>query len=779
MRRRLDVAGRKDILGRVMISQLDNLANTVQIRRDMRVRNELIADRSLNDIDVDEELRALTSRQRYLEVTLPALDLEDTVAVNAAAQLVDQRQELLQASNDSVKVLLRSLVENNETSNNLISVTDNFHQFLVGNLMWVRNFGYINPKTFFLQVKALVSPADWAAVPSNLLRGYQRHAWSAALLFIWVLLLVLRRPLKALYEERLHQPALLNARTLGNIILGLALSLIIVALWPLMLFIAGSFLDAAQPSSNFLEALGAALNFSGSTLFVLLVARLLLSPMGVGRRLLKWDTRMLNNLRRELEWAGPVTIVALFLNVFATNLDVVTSGGPLGALTTATVSVTIMIFALRLQWQDIFAGDRALRLSLRFTAFLAAVVVIMQLLGLLFAAEIYLGALCLSILMLLVIKTLTDVMKRALLILRARLERKAKEEIRALGEGEEDAGDMENQVDMVYLSEAHSKLLNLVRMIALGVVLWLIWSPTLPAFNLLESVPLWQVSGATDTGEVLRTITLFDLALSVIIIVATALIAKHLPSLVQLFLLEWVDISAGARYASGILMQYVVVAMGGSLFLTTVGWEWGNLQWLVAALGVGIGFGLQEIVANFVSGIIILFEQPIRVGDIISAGGAEGTVKKISARATVIQTFEGKEHLIPNKELITGHVINWSLTENAIRVVIPIGIAYGSDVRRALELLVETARETELVLDEPAPRATFEDFGDNALMLWLRCYVAEDRPGAWTELRTRINDKFNDEGIVIAFPQRDLHLDFSEALKVEIAGPQGGAAPAA
>jgi potassium efflux system protein len=266
----------------------------------------------------------------------------------------------------------------------------------------------------------------------------------------------------------------------------------------------------------------------------------------------------------------------------------------------------------------------------------------------------------------------------------------------------------------------------------------------------------------------LRAITLFDVTLSVFIVIITVLIAKHLPSLVQVFMLEWFNVSAGSRYASGILMQYVVIAVGASLFLGAVGWEWGKVQWLVAALGVGIGFGLQEIVANFISGIIILFERPIRVGDIISAGGAEGVVKQINPRATIIETFDMKEHLIPNKELITGQVVNWSLSSNAIRVIVPVGIAYGSDVRRALALLLEAAQEVPLVLAEPAARATFEDFGDNALILWLRCYVAEDRIGAWTELRTHINDKFNEAGIVISFPQRDVHLDMVEPLRIEI-----------
>ena len=104
-----------------------------------------------------------------------------------------------------------------------------------------------------------------------------------------------------------------------------------------------------------------------------------------------------------------------------------------------------------------------------------------------------------------------------------------------------------------------------------------------------------------------------DLVLGVVILIITGLIAKHLPAIVQLFLMEWVNISAGARYASSILMQYIVVAVGGSMFLSTVGWAWSNLQWLVAALGVGIGFGLQEIVANFISGLIMLFERPVQV----------------------------------------------------------------------------------------------------------------------------------------------------------------------
>lgn len=769
MKRRLQVAGRKEILGRVMMTRLESLPNTDLIKRSINTRNELIAQSSLGYIDTDEELRAINSREKYIAERLPSIGAVDEDQSSAIEQLIDQRQQLLNSNYKNLEALLVALLDNNERADKLKKVSGSFHKFLVGNLMWVRNFSYLDLPTLFKQTTTAFSPGDWLKLPADLLEGYRLHNWSAAILLLLAIAWIVQRPVRSLYQDRLREPALLNTRTLMNLVLCLFLSLVIVLPWPLLLFVVAYFLHAVLPGTDFLEALAPAIDVAASSLYVLLLTRLLLSPRGVGRRLLKWDARMLDVLRRELEWAGPASILFMTLDVFALHVDVVANGGPLGAMGTLGVTLTILIFTSRLLRRDLFNSNRTLKTGLRVAVALAVTVIGLLVFGLLFAAEIYLRALCLSILMILAIKTLSDILQRALLILRSRLERKAKDEVKALvEEGADATGELDEQVDVLYLSEAHAKLLTLFRLVTLSIVLWLIWSPSMPALNLLESIPLWQVSDVSAGTLGVRTITLFDLALGVVTLVLTALVAKHLPALVQIFLLEWVKVGAGARYASSILMQYIVVAVGGSIFLTTVGWEWAKLQWLVAALGVGIGFGLQEIVANFISGIIILFEQPIRVGDIISAGGAEGTVKKISARATVIQTFDGKEHLIPNKELITGQVINWSLTENAIRIVISVGIAYGSDVRQAMKLLLEAASEVELVLSDPEPRATFEDFGDNSLQLWLRCYVAEDRPGAWTELRALINDKFADAGISIAFPQRDVHLDFSDSLKVEI-----------
>lgn len=771
MRRRLEVAGRKEVLGRVMITHLENLPHTDSIKRSISQRNELIASTSLAQIDVEEENRALSEHQKYFRELIPDFDSWDAESQHLIGQLVEQRRELLRENIRSLDALLRLLLDNNDNAGELIQLRDEFHKFLLGNLLWVRNFGFLDPVALYLQLSALLSPADWLALPQQIFSGITAHSFSAALLVLLLASLLLRWQLRGAYDSLMTRPTPLSSESLLNILLGLGLTFLLVLPWPLAAMLTGLFLQASENKSAFSDALAPALLFFGKILFLLLFARLVANRQGVGRRFLKWDGRMLDSIRTELNWAGPIICLSFLLNIFGLNPDLASSGGALSAMTITVISATVIAFCVRLLRQDIFKEDAILRLALRISVVIPAAVISMQLMGLLFAAEIYLMALGRSLVIVLTIKGVSDILERWLLILRAGLERKAREEQRAqTQEGDEAHTENEDRVDVSSLSEAHAKLLSMARFVVTAVALYLIWSPSLPALNLLDSITLWHVTDSAMPGAPPRAVTLFDISLGMIILVITTLISRHLPSLSEVFMREWFNMSAGARYASSILMQYLVIAIGVSMFLSIVGWEWGKVQWLVAAMGVGIGFGLQEIVANFISGIIILFERPVRVGDIISAGGAEGTVKKINPRATIIETFDRKEHLIPNKELITGQVINWSLTENAVRVVISVGIAYGSDVRRALALLLEAAKEVDLVLPEPEPRATFEDFGDNALVLWLRCYIAEDRPGTWTKIRTLINDKFNEAGIVISFPQRDIHLDTLEPLRIEISG---------
>jgi potassium efflux system protein len=299
-----------------------------------------------------------------------------------------------------------------------------------------------------------------------------------------------------------------------------------------------------------------------------------------------------------------------------------------------------------------------------------------------------------------------------------------------------------------------------------------LWSDLFPALRILDQVTLWQHTLMVDGEPQVLPITLASVGMALFYGVITVILAKQLPAVLEILLLKLTEMGAGGRYTVTTLANYLVVTTGAVLVFKTIGADWSQLQWLVAALGVGIGFGLQEIVANFISGIIVLFERPIRIGDVITIGDTDGKVTKIRSRATTIRNWDGKELLVPNKEFITGRLLNWSLSDQVTRVILSVGIAYGSDVRLAMRLLEEAARENENVLDDPAPSVIFETFGDNALGLLLRGFVdsTDLRFPTVSALNQAINDKFNAAGIVIAFPQRDLHLHTSQPLQVELRG---------
>jgi potassium efflux system protein len=175
---------------------------------------------------------------------------------------------------------------------------------------------------------------------------------------------------------------------------------------------------------------------------------------------------------------------------------------------------------------------------------------------------------------------------------------------------------------------------------------------------------------------------------------------------------------------------------------------------------VGLGFGLQEIFANFVSGLIILLERPVRVGDTVTIEGISGTVTRIRIRATTITDWDNKEVIVPNKTFITGQLVNWTLSSEITRVVVPVAIAYGSDTALAVKTILETAQRNPLVLGEPEPRVLFNSFGDSSLNfeVFLYCRALGDRLPARHQFLLDVEAALREKGISIPFPQRDVHI---------------------
>jgi potassium efflux system protein len=255
------------------------------------------------------------------------------------------------------------------------------------------------------------------------------------------------------------------------------------------------------------------------------------------------------------------------------------------------------------------------------------------------------------------------------------------------------------------------------------------------------------------------------ISLGLVIISAGILYGSFLASwIIQKLLTERVlarrRVEAGVQVAIARLVHYVLIFIGFVVALLALGFEFTKLTIVLSALGVGIGFGLQSIVNNFVSGLILLFERPVRVGDFIELGDKWAEIKKIGLRATTVQTFDQADVIIPNADLVTNQVINWTLSNRCVRLIIPVGVAYGSDISLVMETLLASARENSKIAEAPAPQVLFLSFGESALEFELRVWVldADNRLLVSSELHQEIDRRFREAKIEIAFPQRDLHL---------------------
>lgn len=314
-----------------------------------------------------------------------------------------------------------------------------------------------------------------------------------------------------------------------------------------------------------------------------------------------------------------------------------------------------------------------------------------------------------------------------------------------------------NYLNMQTISDHSRTLLKTATAVVLFMLIWGGMGGYLPLFGVLDNVELWSSIGSD--GET-AFVTLKAVIFGVVVLALCLLAAYNLPGLLELLILRNLELTPGTGYAITSLIKYALIMIGVLVAFSSFGLEWGKLQWLVAALGVGLGFGLQEIVANFVSGLIILFEKPVRIGDTVTIDGLTGTVTRIQIRATTITDWDRKEVIIPNKAFITQQLINWSLTDSITRIVVPVGVAYGADTDQARELLLEAAQEEERVLQDPKPEAFFTQFADSSLNLELRFYVSAmaDRLEMNHRVNTRVAEKFKRAGIEIAFPQLDVHL---------------------
>jgi potassium efflux system protein len=772
-RRVVDFASDSDVLGKVLLAYWQEMEEfrlpTPADRLPQQLGNTVIS-----RIQHDETLSELVSATSYITVRISVAGL-DPIIISAAdkgalIELARYKRKLLRDITHMESEYIEALRELSGGYTHLKDLVKEYKEYLGALILWIpsrqllwkSNFGNM-PAELDNLLSALID-----------LTVTTKPLFFIALFTIAILVLAGTRLRKANHAEG-SQPFKPRSDSIGDTIVALLVAALRASPTPAILF-AISILFS-QNTSLVSAALFNTLNGLIVVVFVLDLMRILSEEFGIARTHFGWRSQTCGRLYTEtswlIRWWLPVATLASFL--FLVGDDTVL----LGRLTLLFVLFLLGGHLVKHVCRDmqtnsgqfLLTGENRLRLVL-IVILIAVIVGVFW--GLRYSVSIITGRLVATLWIGVGLLIVYNLLLRWLYLVRRRL---FLAEQQAVGTEQSIGGahsDEEEEANLVNIGVETRRLLNMTTLSAAVVALLYLWTPLFPVVGALTRVTLWTSTSVIDGESSTVLITLGTLILIIFLVAITFYAARRLPALAELALRSRTNITRGGRYAASTLLSYGIVGIGTVIALSALGLRWSQLQWLIAALGVGIGFGLQEIIANFVSGLIILFERPIRVGDLVTVGDKDGIVTRIRIRATTIRDFDGKELLVPNKEFITGRLLNWSLTDSNVRLVIPVGIAYGSDLDKALSILKQITDEYPGILADPAPSIILGNFGESSLDLTARFFIGsfDDYWPLTTEIRREIYKKFNEAGIVIAHPQRDIHFDSEQPIRVSIDAPQ-------
>jgi potassium efflux system protein len=811
-RRKLEIAGLSEALGQSLLQQRNSLPRVKDFSAAEKRRQQQVVESSLRQIRNQQERARMSDIDAYVdEVMQPLSRAWQSLIRDEIYDLTLHRRDLLDKAIDADDSLLQTLSELDFAQRELSEVVSDYNRFLDERLLWVRTGD--PPSWQMVQ-------SSWRTIATSFSAANARDLWHALIrpqFFPWVLLLGLlvfgllvnRTPaMRASLRRSSRKVGQLRHDRLHHSIKALFLTLLLALPWPVLFTALGLHLQLSQSNEeiDLDDRLGGGVDWTGKFVpsvgdaiydialytFYFVAFRVFCERSGLAVRHFHWSLRSTLLLRRETRRLMTVFLPATFLLIAIVNYHTAALGGGFSRLLICIITIGLAYFFGRILWpaqgalRDFYLSGRSNLLTwLRYLWLALGLLLPVSLAVLATAGYVYtaaqLGSRLVDTLWLIVaIILIHQLVVRWMVLLERQLEfrdalerHRAQRAAREAQEGDgapEDISVEEPEIDFGALSEDTKVLINSVLAVVSVLGLWAVWSDVLPAFRILEEVSLWSYSSVVNGTTQLVPVTLGDLATGLLIIVLGAIAAQRLPALLEIALFARFNITSGSRYAIAQLTQYAIVTIGLVMVFSVLGGRWGEIQWLVAALGVGIGFGLQEIIANFICGLILLFERPVRIGDIVTVGETSGVVTRIQIRSTTIRNWDQQELLVPNKEFITGRLLNWTLSDPIARIVVKVGVAYGSDVPEALKILLASAEQHERVLDEPMPFVVFEGFGDNSLDLSLRCYIGsmEYRLMTVTDLNLIINREFEAAGIVIAFPQRDIHLDTSQPLDINL-----------
>ncbi len=789
-KRRLEIAGLSSVLGEVLRDQRRKLPKSRDYREQIRERVIETSDVGLKQFTAEDDALALKDLNAVVTRTLErsqafASDAErDTVRAQLETLFAEQR-DLLNELAASYGDWLDGLADVDFQLTNMLDQSDAYTAFLDERLLWIPSAPFVGWETLnqvWQSVQWFLTPGNWIAALTAILRETVTAPVLTGSIFVAILLLFrchlsLTRELTAIAQR----VASVYSDSFSLTAKALFITVVLSLSWPLVVAFVGWHLRTAPGATTFVKALGTGLGAAAVPFFYLRLVRYVYRSNGLAEAHFRWTQQTLKLLRRHLWWLSFIVIPMTFITAMAAwpedqrhHMD------GAGRVAFMIGAIAISLFAQRVLNPSgdfvsrLFATRRGGWLSrLRYVWYptvvgIPLVLAIVAGVGYMYTAEQLMQRIYYSLLLIVAVIFLHALTTRWLVVAQRKLAWKKAQSLRLDDEHARAENSAEGarvnldtaEVDIATIKAQTRHLLMTIASWSLIVGLWFVWANLLPALGVLDTVTVWQYAVTVDGQDTLQPITLSDIAFAVVVGAIVVAAARNLPGVLEIAVLQRLPLEPGSRYAITTVSQYIIVAIGLSAILGAIGMGWSRVQWLIAALGVGLGFGLQEIFANFVSGLILLFERPVRIGDTVTVDNQSGTVSRIRIRATTIVDWDNKEIIIPNKTFITGHLINWTLTETVTRVVIPIGIAYGSDTKHAYNVILGEGRTNPLVLSEPEPSLFFLGFGDSSLNFELRVYVRTlgDRLPVTHELHMAIERALNENGIEMPFPQRDLHI---------------------
>lgn len=809
---KVDTVGLTSSVGAQLRRQRAMLPDVHQRRQAVAERHATLDEAQYQHFEYEDERQMLGDTDAMVAAIVAEAPPRDGVGVafleEAARELLERKREYLGSLVRTYNAYFLALEELDTADRQVLTLTEQYSQFIDERVLWIRSGRMLSSETMIDPADAwLVNPQEWLKIGATLIRDARETPW-LYVVFLGVFGALIGRGgrlRRELYNAG-DTAARANCRTIEPTLRTIALTVLVSVAWPGIVALLSWRLRVAGGDGSLAAAVGYGL-FSLCLVWAPLeMIRQVCRPRGLAEAHFAWPATLTQSLRRRLRWFTVLGLPFVFLSA-TLHMSNPTPGHDVLERCCFIVGIAVLtFFVFRLLCSNgllrehiaYHQGGWVDRLSHLWPWL--AVVPPFSLLGLAFAgyyytAQVLAWRLFASACFLVALWLVRDLLLRMLLLRRRNLSiEQARQRAATAAAVEPEAGAAvvagivasSQQSDLSAHNQQTQRLLGAGIFASSVVGLWLIWVQVLPALGMLDKYPLWSTSVATAqattatqtsptamamgaikpesaasaTPVMTNTVTLSDLGLAVLVVFVTFVLFRNGPGLLEISLLQKLPLDTSVRYAITTLASYAIVMIGTIMACSTIGLRWSQVQWLATALTFGLAFGLQEMFANFVAGLIILLERPIRVGDVVTVDEITGVVSRIRIRATSITNWDRKEYVVPNKEFITGRLLNWTLTDKVNRIVVNVGVAHGTDTELVRQVLLDVANNHPLVLKDPPAAASFEGIADSSLNFVLRTYLAslDHRLQVTHELHTAINNNFRAQGIEIAVPQREFVL---------------------